>query len=343
LLLELPRPSFGVGERAGDEGAAVAGAAEAAQAPPGQALDLATPQAASVERTQQAPPPDPSLATHVQQAQAEKDALDRLSNALGQVSAGQPAADAIQRGDYAAASNELSNLGEQADQLTDAAKQKLASALDSAANGTTGDRQLADRERQAAQAMTRGGYAGQQQALQQLGQQVERSALQAMPPDQLARGVGQLEQQAGAAATSQSGSSNRGAGSQAAGAGQSPSGAGSQGSAAGAAGASGQAGGGSGDGQQGGSGSGTGPGGDPLGDPNPRLDTAGQRVDVPTKLSQGVAVRPPDGTEDQSQAQPGDGARSVSEASQPQQTGQVIPEQNLVPGQQRPVVRGYFR
>ena len=26
-----------------------------------------------------------------------------------------------------------------------------------------------------------------------------------------------------------------------------------------------------------------------------------------------------------------------------QQTGQVTPEQNLVPGDQRPVVRGYFR
>ena len=31
------------------------------------------------------------------------------------------------------------------------------------------------------------------------------------------------------------------------------------------------------------------------------------------------------------------------ELAQAQQTGQVAPEQNLVPGEQRPVVRGYFR
>jgi hypothetical protein len=88
---------------------------------------------------------------------------------------------------------------------------------------------------------------------------------------------------------------------------------------------------------------GTGAGGDPVGDPNPRLDTTGQRVEVPTKLSQGAAVRPPDGSEDQTQAQRADGAPTVSEAVGSQQTGQVTPEQNLVPGQQRSVVRGYFR
>ncbi|MBV9175031.1 MAG: hypothetical protein JOZ81_33665 [Chloroflexi bacterium] len=341
LLVELPRPSLG--SPAGDD-AAVAGtaAANADAAVPPQALDVVTPQPATTDRAQQAAP-DPSLAARVQQAQAEQDAMDRLSNALGQISAGQAAADAIQRGDYAAASKDLANLGEQADQLTEAAKQQLANALNSAANGTTSDRQLAERERQAGQALTKGAYAGQQQALQQLGQQLERSAAQTMPADQLARGVGQLQQQGGTSGKTQSGSSGRSAGSQ--GAGQSQRGPGSQagaGSGSGDAGASGQGGGGSGDGQQGGPGSGTGPGGDPVGDPNPRLDTAGQRVQVPTKLSQGLAVRPPDAT-DQTQAQPADGAGSVSEAVGSQQTGQVTPEQNLVPGQQRPVVRGYFR
>lgn len=80
-----------------------------------------------------------------------------------------------------------------------------------------------------------------------------------------------------------------------------------------------------------------------MGEPNPRLETSGQRVEVPTKLGQGLAVRPPDGSEDQTGAQPNSGARSVSEATQQQQTGQVAPEQNLVPGEQRVVVRGYFR
>ena len=61
------------------------------------------------------------------------------------------------------------------------------------------------------------------------------------------------------------------------------------------------------------------------------------------KLGSGPGVRPPDGTEDQTGNDPTTGARSVSELAQAQQTGQVAPEQNLVPGEQRPVVRGYFQ
>ena len=77
-----------------------------------------------------------SLASRVQQAQAERVALDALSQALGHVSAAQPAADAIQQGDFSAAKQQLANLGEEADQLSDAAKQQLASALQQAANTT---------------------------------------------------------------------------------------------------------------------------------------------------------------------------------------------------------------
>jgi hypothetical protein len=60
-------------------------------------------------------------------------------------------------------------------------------------------------------------------------------------------------------------------------------------------------------------------------------------------LGNGSGVRPPTGNEDQAGANPGISQRSVSEQVQAQQTGQVAPEQNLVPGDQRPVVRGYFR
>ena len=96
-------------------------------------------------------------------------------------------------------------------------------------------------------------------------------------------------------------------------------------------------------GQQGGPGVGTGTDPNMLGDQPSRLDTAGQSVQVPTKLNGGPGVRPPDGTEDQVGADPAVGGRNVSELVQAQQTGQVAPEQNLVPGEQRPVVRGYFR
>jgi hypothetical protein len=64
---------------------------------------------------------------------------------------------------------------------------------------------------------------------------------------------------------------------------------------------------------------------------------------VPTKLGTGPGVRPLDGTEDQAGASPNAPPRGVSELVQSQQTGQVAPEQNLVPGEQRPVVQGYFR
>jgi hypothetical protein len=93
----------------------------------------------------------------------------------------------------------------------------------------------------------------------------------------------------------------------------------------------------------GGAGVGTGANPDLLGDQPSRLDTAGQRVEVPTKLGTGPGVRPPDGTEDQIGMDPTVPTRSVTELVQSQQTGQVAPEQNLVPGEQRLVVRGYFR
>jgi hypothetical protein len=325
LLLDLPRPALPGLQPA--PSAADVQTTQVDRPVPDQALDASSAPAAS-PLDSQAKPPDPNLANRVQQAQAERQALDRLSDALGQVSAGQTAATDIQQGDYSGARSELSNLGDQADQLTDAAKQKLARGLQSAASATTSDPQLADRERQAAQALSKGTYADQRQALQQLGQQLERSGARGESADQLARDVGQLQQQGAAGSSGPSGLSASSGGS---------------GQPAGAAAAQGgQGSGGAGDGQQGGPGVGTGSGGDPLGDANPRLDTAGQRVEVPTKLSQGLAVRPPDGSEDQASAQPGNGPRSVSEAAQPQQTGQVAPEQNLVPGDQRSVVRGYF-
>ena len=53
--------------------------------------------------------------------------------------------------------------------------------------------------------------------------------------------------------------------------------------------------------------------------------------------------RPADGSEDQTASDLSVGSRSVAELSQSQRTGQVAPEQNLVPGEQRPVaVEGWF-
>src|SRR5207302_6721804 len=166
-----------------------------------------------------------------------------------------------------------------------------------------------------------------------LGGQVERSGSRGVPADQLARDVGKLQQQQ--AANQGSGSRGQTSGSAL----PSRSGDAQTGQQAGAA--SGAQGGGA-DGQQGGPGVGTGTDPNVAGDAS-KLETAGQRVDVPTRLGSGPGVRPSDGTEDQVGADPSVGGRTVAELARAQQTGQVAPEQNLVPGEQRPVVRGYFR
>jgi hypothetical protein len=290
-------------------------------------------------------PADADLATRVQQQQAERDALDSLAQAVGRISAGQAAADAIQRGDFSAARDQLASLGDEADQLSDAAKQQLSRALQQAANSTAAtDKQLADRERQAAQALSRANYADQRQALRNLADQVARSGAHAASADQLARDVGRLQQQAAASAASRGLPSQSPRGStpgaqgaqsaQATGQGADAAQASAQGTSAARSGAP---------GQLGGAGVGTGANPDLLGDQPSRLDTAGQRVEVPTKLGTGPGVRPPDGTEDQIGMDPTVPTRSVTELVQSQQTGQVAPEQNLVPGEQRLVVRGYFR
>ena len=277
---------------------------------------------------------DANLANRVQQEQSEQLALDKLSQALSSVSAGQSAANAIQQGNFSGARDELQSLGDEADQLSDAAKQQLAKALqDAAASTAQADRQLADRERQAAQALSRPNYNDQRQALRGLGDQVERSGSRSVPADQLARDVGKLQQQQ--AANQGSGSRGQTSGSAL----PSRSGDAQTGQQAGAA--SGAQGGGA-DGQQGGPGVGTGTDPNVAGDAS-KLETAGQRVDVPTRLGSGPGVRPSDGTEDQVGADPSVGGRTVAELARAQQTGQVAPEQNLVPGEQRPVVRGYFR
>jgi hypothetical protein len=311
---------------------------------PADPLELAPTDTQPIQRAQSAA----DLGSRVQQDQAERSALDSLAQALGSVSAGQGVADAIQQGDFNSARSQLQNLGEEADQVSDAAKQQLARALQQAAGGTAAtDHPLSDRERQAAQALSRSSYADQRQTLRNLADQVERSGARSVSADELAREQGQLQQQQGGATGARG---QVGAGGQPAPDAQRSSAAQGQqgpGTGAGADGedltaAGGQAGGAA-AGQQGGAGVGAGTNPDVLGNQPQRLDAAGQQVQVPTKLGRGPGVRPPDGTEDQSAADANPGGQTVSELAQAQQTGQVSAEQNLVPGEQRPIVRGYFR
>jgi hypothetical protein len=187
LLPTLPVPTFQTSE---PTVAADTSSLDQERTRPPDAVEAQIAAAQQPLTTSPQPQSDADLAARVQQAQSEQQALDTLSDALKGVSAGQAAADAIQRGDFSGARDQLASLGEEADQLSDAAKQRLAQDLQAAANATTSDRALSDRERQAAQALGRNNYAEQRQSLRQLGDQLERSASRSVSQDQLARDVG---------------------------------------------------------------------------------------------------------------------------------------------------------
>jgi hypothetical protein len=358
VLATIPRPYAATAGSTADQFSLVdsSGAADTSADRALPSDDAAADQASAASPRAAATPPPADLAARVQQEQAERAALDKLAQGLGSVSAGQGAADAIQRGDFGAARDQIQSLGEEADQLSDAAKQQLARGLQQAAAASAqSDRGLADREQQAAQALSRSTYSDQRQALSALADQVQRSGSRSVPADQLERDQGQLQQQLQQRALQQQ-SSQAGAGQSGTAARNQTSGAAPQGASATDAGATadqgaasegmssgGQSDGTSGGAQQGGAGIGSGSPTDPFSNQASRLDTSGQQVEVPTRLGNGSAVRPADGTEDQSTANPSLGGQSVAEQAQAQQTGQVNPEQNLVPGEQRPVVRGYFR
>ena len=86
--------------------------------------------------------------------------LDRLAEALGQVSAGQSAADSLRQGDAEQAADQLRELGREADQLSPEAKSQLAEALRQAAADGLTERALSDRERRAADALAEPGLPG---------------------------------------------------------------------------------------------------------------------------------------------------------------------------------------
>jgi hypothetical protein len=304
----------------------------------------APPPPASAAAQQQASSSAPASPQRVAQEQAQRAALDRLAQGLQQTSATRGAGQAMARGDYTSAANQLNDLGTQSDQLSDAAKQQLAQTLQNTASQSSGDRQLAQREQQAAEALQRGDYTAEQQAFQQLAAQVQRSGANAPTPDQLQRDQGQLQASSagvqGAPAPT-TGQDQNGDGSSS---GPASPGEGQGQSAGATTGGSNQAqSGGSGDQSNGGPGVGTGTTASMLGDPAPPLNSSGQQVAVPVELSAGSATKAGSTDPNQSdQSVRGGATGAVNETSQSQNTGQLAPERNLVPGDQRQVVRDYF-
>jgi hypothetical protein len=101
-------------------------------------------------------------------------ALDRLAEALREVSVGRDIAERIEQADDEGAAELLRQLAEDADQLSAEAKEQLARALHEAAEDTANsDSRLAGLEEQAAQALEDAGYAGQRQALEDLAQALD--------------------------------------------------------------------------------------------------------------------------------------------------------------------------
>ena len=100
----------------------------------------------------------------------------------------------IQRGDYQEASSQLEGLGNEADQLSQAAKEQLSQELRSAASATTQNRMLADRERSAADALAGRDYGQQRRALRELGDEVARSGSFVVPQQDLAEGMSRVRE-----------------------------------------------------------------------------------------------------------------------------------------------------
>lgn len=132
--------------------------------------------------------------------QAKAD-LDKLANALKDQGVTNAAAEAIQRGDYTAAANELRKLADDANKLSPATREDLAQKLDTAASQMSqGSQQLADATRQAADGLRQGNDAAKN-GMRNLGNAVEKTGGEVASQQALA----QQMQQAQAASQAESG------------------------------------------------------------------------------------------------------------------------------------------
>jgi hypothetical protein len=140
--------------------------------------------------------------------QARQD-LDALAQALKDHAVTNSAADAMERGDYPAAANELRDLAEDADKLSPASREALAQDLDKAASQmSAGSQQLADASRQAADGLRQGDQAAQE-GVRNLGDEVERTGNEVASQQELAE---QMRQAQSAASESGSGEASESGG-----------------------------------------------------------------------------------------------------------------------------------
>ncbi len=150
------------------------------------------------------PPVDPSGATTQQdvptlqeveqRAQRSNEArqdLARLAEAMRDHAVTSDAAEAIERGEYSEAANDLRELAEHADRLSPASREQLAQDLEAAASDMSeGSQQLADATRQSAEGLRQGGEPAKE-GLRELGDAVEQTGKEVVSQQELAQ---QMEQ-----------------------------------------------------------------------------------------------------------------------------------------------------
>ena len=134
-----------------------------------------------------------------QQAASEdaQSGLDRLQQGLNEQSATQGAADSLKQGDYGEAANQLAELGQENDQLSEAAKRGLADSLDRAADESESTPDLQKAERSAAEALRKGNYKQIDEALRNLGEELKETAQNVIPQQELAQGFPEQSQESG--------------------------------------------------------------------------------------------------------------------------------------------------
>jgi gas vesicle protein len=247
--------------------------------------------------------------------------IQALADALRDQGATRPAAEAIDRGDLAGAAQELRELADQAGQLSQAARDEMASSLEQAADQIAGsDPQLADQLEQSADGLREGGQPAAE-ALDDLARAIEQ--MQQAPADP----AGQNGQPAPGEQTGQDGQAGE-AGEQ--GQGQAQGGEQEQSQ-------------GQGDGQGNGTGAGSGSGGEQRqAEQNSRLGVEGQPVplesagegEVPAQSSGDEPLDPV--------GQGGSGGFTQGGASSDERV-QVGADPLRVPIDERDVVQGYFQ
>jgi hypothetical protein len=132
----------------------------------------------------------------VQSAQAQQD-LQRLADALNDDSATKQVAQDIQNGDYNAAAQNLQQVANNLDQVSQSAQQQIGQDLQQAANGNTdGNQNLTQAEQQASQALQQGNPSDASQALRNLANQVQQTGGQVRSQQDISQALQDAQQRA---------------------------------------------------------------------------------------------------------------------------------------------------